>query len=95
MTRLCPLATSADGTGDCGGEGCCCTCALEVIKGAETLNEQKAQERQMLRKKPRWRLACRARIDPTLEEDSELVLKVSPRAWVEEIESECLVAEEE
>jgi hypothetical protein len=49
----------------------------------------------MLRKKPRWRLACRARIDPTLEEDSELVLKVSPRAWVEEIESECLVAEEE
>ena len=49
----------------------------------------------MLRKKPRWRLACRARIDEQLKEDSELVLKVSPRAWVEEIEGECLVEEEE
>ena len=49
----------------------------------------------MLRKKPRWRLACRARIDEQLEQDSELVLKVSPRAWVEEMESECLVAEDE
>ena len=93
-----PLARRFDagyGTGDCGGEGCCCTCALEVVQGAETLNEQKAQERQMLRKKPRWRLACRARIDEGLTEDSELVLKVSPRAWVEELEEACLVEEQE
>ena len=91
-----PLARRFDagyGTGDCGGEGCCCTCALEVVTGLEVLNEQKSQERQMLRKHPDWRLACRARVSEELACDAELVLRVSPRAWEPEVVDECLAEE--
>ncbi len=76
-----PLARRFDagwGTGDCGGEGTCCTCALEVVSGAQSLSAQAAQERQMLAKQPTWRLACKAAI-ADVEQDSELVLKVAPR----------------
>mmetsp|Transcript_1435 Transcript_1435/g.2782 ORF Transcript_1435/g.2782 Transcript_1435/m.2782 type:complete len:335 (-) Transcript_1435:407-1411(-) len=79
-----PLARRFDagiGTGDCGGEGCCCTCAVEVVSGIELLSKQKTQERQMLNRFPRWRLACKAAIDPTLSEDAQLVVKVAPRGW--------------
>eukprot|EP00325_Prymnesiales_sp_UTEX-LB-985_P024385 CAMPEP_0174735392 /NCGR_PEP_ID=MMETSP1094-20130205/64885_1 /TAXON_ID=156173 /ORGANISM="Chrysochromulina brevifilum, Strain UTEX LB 985" /LENGTH=289 /DNA_ID=CAMNT_0015938349 /DNA_START=67 /DNA_END=936 /DNA_ORIENTATION=+ len=78
-----PLALRFDsgGPGDCGGEGCCCTCAVQVVSGLEMLNDQKAQERQMLRKHPDWRLGCRARITEGLEEDGELVVRASPRSW--------------
>jgi len=78
-----PLALRFDsgGPGDCGGEGCCCTCAVQVVSGLEILNEQKAQERQMLRKHPDWRLGCRARISEQLESDGELVVRASPRSW--------------
>jgi len=76
-----PLARRFDagwGTGDCGGEGTCCTCALEVAEGLDLLSEQSAQERQMLKLHPTWRLACKASIGE-LDADSRLVLKVSPR----------------
>jgi hypothetical protein len=76
-----PLARRFDagwGTGDCGGEGTCCTCALEVTKGIQALSVQASQERQMLAKHPTWRLACKASI-AELKEDCELVLRVAPR----------------
>ena len=76
-----PLAVRFDagwGTGDCGGEGTCATCAFDVVKGLDALSEQDAQERQILKKHPSWRLACKARISD-VKEDTELVLKVSPR----------------
>lgn len=76
-----PLARRFDagiGTGDCGGEGCCCTCAVEVVRGVEALSPQGSQERQMLSKFPRWRLACKAAVG-TLAEDAEITLKVTPR----------------
>jgi len=78
-----PLALRFDsgGPGDCGGEGCCCTCAVQVVSGIDLLNDQKAQERQMLRKHPDWRLGCRARISEGLEEDGDLVVRASPRSW--------------
>ena len=59
-----PLALRFDsgGPGDCGGEGCCCTCAVQVVSGQELLSGAKPQEKQMLRKHPGWRLGCRARI---------------------------------
>ena len=75
-----PLARRFDagiGTGDCGGEGCCCTCAMEIESGSELLNPQKTQEEQMLRRFPRWRLGCKAYIED-LEEDKEMVVKVRP-----------------
>ena len=78
-----PLALRFDsgGPGDCGGEGCCCTCAVQVVSGIQALNAAKSQERQMLRKHPDWRLGCRARVAEDLDEDTELVVRVSPRSW--------------
>ena len=76
-----PLAVRFDagwGTGDCGGEGTCCTCALEIKAGAQALNPQSSQERQILKKHPTWRLACKASVGD-LDEDVELVLGVAPR----------------
>jgi len=83
-----PLARRFDagwGTGDCGGEGTCCTCAVDVIEGTEVLNGQGSQERQMLSKHPSWRLACKASI-VNIEQDTRLVLKVAPRQEVDETE---------
>lgn len=75
-----PLARRFDagGLGDCGGEGCCCTCAVDVQKGMGVFNPQKTQEAQMLKKYPRWRLACKAFIND-LQEDEEVTIKVMPR----------------
>ena len=59
-----PLALRFDsgGPGDCGGEGCCCTCAVQVVSGQELLSGAKTQEKQMLRKHPDWRLGARAHL---------------------------------
>ncbi|KAJ1635472.1 hypothetical protein T492DRAFT_610604 [Pavlovales sp. CCMP2436] len=78
-----PLARRFDagiGTGDCGGEGCCCTCAVDVLKGVEVLSAQGAQERQMLAKFPRWRLACKTSV-VNLVASGEMVVRVSPRGF--------------
>lgn len=78
-----PLARRFDagvGTGDCGGEGTCCTCVFEVASGGKLLSPQGTQEAQILKRFPRWRLACKATLDP-LERDEELVIKVTPRAF--------------
>jgi len=32
------------GTGDCGGEGICGTCLVEVLEGMETLNPKSVKE---------------------------------------------------
>ena len=75
-----PLARRFDsgGTGDCGAEGTCTTCAVAVLEGEELLSQAKTQEKQMLAKKPRWRLACKARVGAGGQEGS-LVLRVNPR----------------
>lgn len=78
-----PLARRFDagvGTGDCGGEGCCCTCAVDVLSGIEALSSPKSQETQMLSRFPRWRLACRARI-VDIEQDVDIKIKVQPRGF--------------
>ena len=76
-----PLARRFDagsGTGDCGGEGTCCTCVVDVQRGAEALSDPGIQETQILKSYPRWRLACKASV-AELEEDVEVVMKVQPR----------------
>ena len=35
----------------------------------------------MLKKHADWRLGCRAAISPSLDADSELVIRASPRNW--------------
>ena len=79
-----PLARRFDagvGTGSCGGEGGCCTCAVEVVAGMSVLSQQKTQEAQMLRRFPRWRLACKASIAGLIPsgEDAEVTIRVQPR----------------
>ena len=54
---------------------------MQVVAGLKALNEQKSQERQMLKKHADWRLGCRAAISPSLDADSELVIRASPRNW--------------
>ena len=90
-----PLALRFDsgGPGDCGGEGCCCTCSVQVVTGMELLNEAKTQEKQMLTKHADWRLGCRARISEDLEADGELVVRASPRGWAAVEEERCEVEE--
>jgi len=47
-------------TGDCGGEGICGTCVVEVLEGMDKLNKLDRVEEMILRSRPRnWRLSCR------------------------------------
>lgn len=66
-----PAATAA---------GCCCTCAVDISSGMEALTAPKTQEKQMLSRFPRWRLACRARV-VDIQEDVVINIKVQPRGF--------------
>jgi ferredoxin len=68
------------GSGDCGAEGTCATCAVEVRKGQELLSPAKTQEAQIFAKKPRWRMACKAIVGHGMQE-GELTVRLSPRQW--------------
>jgi len=77
-----PLARRFDsgGTGDCGAEGTCATCTVNVIKGADLLSPLKEQEKQILANKPKWRMACRTVVGHGMKQ-GELTVQVSPRQW--------------
>lgn len=68
------------GTGDCGAEGTCATCAVSVIEGANLLSPVGQQEGQIFVKHPRWRMACRAVVGYGMKEGT-LTVRVSPRQW--------------
>lgn len=68
------------GTGDCGGEATCATCVVNVVRGGELLNPQAIQEEQILKKNPKWRLACKAVVGHGMQE-GEMTIKVNPRQW--------------
>lgn len=68
------------GTGDCGAEGTCATCVVAVTEGSELLNEAATQEKQMLIKNPRWRLACKAIVGYGMKEGC-MTVRVNPRQW--------------
>ena len=78
-----PLARRFDsgGSGDCGADGTCATCTVDVVKGLELLNPPTTTESQIFKRKPdSWRMACRAIVGYGLQE-GEMVLKVNPRQW--------------
>lgn len=77
-----PLSERFDsgGLGDCGAEGTCATCVVNIVEGADLLNPQKIQESQILKKNPRWRLACKAIVGYGDREGS-MTVKVNPRQW--------------
>jgi len=66
----------AFGSGDCGGEGTCGTCVVEVVSGMDALSAQSTQEAGMLQGQPNRRLACMSKIN--LKEDADLTIKVRP-----------------
>jgi len=70
------------GSGNCGAEGTCATCAVSILKGGELLNPQGIQEEQMLRDNPRWRLGCRAIVGYGFQE-GEMILRINPKQWAE------------
>lgn len=68
------------GSGDCGSDGTCATCVVGVSKGIELLSPMGQQEGQILSKKPRWRMACKAVVGYGMME-GDMTLQVSPRQW--------------
>jgi len=77
-----PLAARFDsgGTGDCGAEGTCATCAVAVTAGLDLLSPPGQQEAQIFKKHPRWRMTCKAIVGYGMRE-GELTVRVSPRQW--------------
>jgi ferredoxin len=72
------------GTGDCGSDGTCATCVVGVTKGMELLSPMKEQEGQILKKKPRWRMACKAVVGYGMAE-GDMTIQVNPRQWEMEL----------
>ncbi|KAL9184957.1 hypothetical protein ACHAXT_002734, partial [Thalassiosira profunda] len=68
------------GSGDCGSDGTCATCVVGVSKGKELLSPMGTQEGQIISKKPRWRMACKAVVGYGMME-GEMTLQVNPRQW--------------
>jgi ferredoxin len=68
------------GRGDCGADGTCATCVVSVSKGMDLLSPMKQQEEQILKKKPRWRMACKTVVGFGMTE-GDLTIQVSPRQW--------------
>lgn len=77
-----PLARRFDsgGSGDCGAEGTCATCAVSVVRGEELLSPPGQQEAQIFKPNPRWRMTCKAIVGYGMQE-GELVVRLSPRQW--------------
>ena len=85
-----PLARRFDngGTGDCGAEGTCATCAVHVVQGGDLLSPAGDSEAQIVtRRNPRWRMACKAVVGHGMTEGN-LVIRVNPKQWVEETEQQ-------
>mmetsp|Transcript_5253 Transcript_5253/g.8843 ORF Transcript_5253/g.8843 Transcript_5253/m.8843 type:complete len:343 (-) Transcript_5253:23-1051(-) len=68
------------GMGDCGADGTCATCVVSVGKGMDLLSPMKQQEEQILKTKPRWRMACKTVVGFGMTE-GDLTIQLSPRQW--------------
>lgn len=68
------------GSGDCGAEGSCATCSVEVVRGMELLNPPTRMEAQVFAKEPRLRMSCRTVVGYG-DQEGELVVRVNPRQW--------------
>ena len=74
-----PLAQRFDtkNGGNCGANGLCRTCSVTVQSGAELLNPQRLNEKQIFENQPRWRLACKAIVGYGMQE-GEMTIRVNP-----------------
>lgn len=67
--------------GDCGGEGLCGTCLVQVLEGKELLNKPDGVEQMVLNKwkAPTWRLGCRCVVG-AVNEPGTVRFKLTPQA---------------
>jgi ferredoxin len=77
-----PLAQRFDtkNGGNCGANGLCRTCSVTVQKGAELLNPQRLNEKQIFENAPRWRLACKAIVGYGMQQ-GEMTIRVNPNQF--------------
>ena len=77
-----PLSARFDsgGLGDCGADGTCATCVVNVLDGENLLSPKKTQEAQILKKNPRWRMACKTIVGYG-QQEGEMTMRVNPRQW--------------
>lgn len=68
------------GSGDCGAEGTCATCAIAVMEGSELLNPANQVEKQIFQNSPRLRMSCRTIVGYGMTE-GDLRVRVSPARW--------------
>jgi len=68
------------GTGNCGADGTCATCVVGVLKGDDLLSPKGQQEEQILKKNPRWRMACKTVVGYG-QQEGEMTIRVNPRQW--------------
>lgn len=77
-----PLSRRFDngGTGDCGAEGTCATCAISIVRGSDLLSPIGTTEGQIFKNNPRWRMACKTIVGYGMRE-GEMTVRVNPRQW--------------
>lgn len=67
--------------GDCGGEGICGTCLVQVLEGMDHLNAVGPQESSMLRGRPEsWRASCKTVVGADNQDGSTLRIRLHP--WI-------------
>ena len=67
-------------TGDCGGEGICGTCLVEVEEGMDALNNQGPQEKEIMTGRPEaWRAACKTILGANNQE-AEIKVRLHPQS---------------
>ena len=67
---------------DCGGNGICTTCAVQVLEGEDALSPPTAAEKQRAKGREGWRLSCQTRAGA---EGGDVTLVLQPgRGTVEE-----------
>jgi Na+-transporting NADH:ubiquinone oxidoreductase subunit NqrF len=78
-------------TGDCGGEGICGTCLVQVLKGMDHLNTPGPQEQSILKGRPsKWRAACKTIVGADNVPGTMLRVRLHPHQYQEPLEDEFL-----
>jgi ferredoxin len=73
-------------TGNCGGDGTCGTCVVQVLAGSNLLNPRVRVEDGALSKQlapPNYRWACKVRVapDPTMSGTLKIKLRPQSASW--------------
>ena len=74
-------------TNDCGGEGICGTCMVQVLQGMDHLNAKGPQEQSILHNRPSsWRAACKTVMGADNVPNTILRIRLHPHQYSEPLE---------